>query len=141
MRAKNDSQMLPLARGYGLRASLYAIHDPEETGIEFTSTSGEVCVRGQLVRALQGDFDSYWGITVGFTTAPPELRELTDSFLSTSPEVPPWQLRPARVLGLAYDVSGPVLPNSPSFGLGATPGGRDSGGRYGEEQSQTIYGD
>jgi len=126
---------------YGLHASFYVVHDPEETDVEVTSTSGEVCVRGELVRALNGDFDSYWGFTAGFTTAPPELRQLTETLLSTSPTAPAWQLAPARVLGLAYDVSGPVLPNNPSFGLGATPGGQDSGGLYGVEQTQTVYGD
>ncbi len=63
----------------------------------------------------------------------------TETLLSISPDAPAWDLDGGRVLGIAFTVSGPVLPG-PSFGFGATPGGQDPAGLYGVIPDLTIYG-
>lgn len=129
------------SNAYGLSASFYANRDATESPIEITSLDGEVCVRGELLRADANDFDEYWGIVLGFTTAAAEDRTLTESSLSISPQAAFWDYAESQVLGIAFTVTGTALPNSAHFGLQATPGGQDPAGQYGVAQEHTIYGD
>ena len=126
---------------YGLQASLAVVHDADETDVTVTDDTGQICFAGELTRAVEGDFDSYGGFTAGFVVAPRESLVLTENLLSVPPGAPAWEFASASVLGLAFTVSGSVLPNNPSFGLAATPGGQDSGGMNGVGQELTIYGD
>lgn len=126
---------------YGLEASFFAVRDADETPIEVASLDGRICLRGELTRALLGDFDSYWGISFGFTVGPLEFRTLDEFGLSLSPEAPAWDLDGGQVIGIAATVTGSVLPNSSSFGMAATAGGEDPGGQYGTPQELTIHAD
>lgn len=129
------------SNAYGLQASFYANRDSTESPIEITSLDGEVCVRGEILRANEGDFDKYWGIVLGFTTATGDDLMLTESSMSVSPQAAFWDYAESQVLGIAFTVTGSALPNSAHFGLQATPGGQDPGGQYGVAQEYTIYGD
>lgn len=124
---------------HGLEASFYAVRDTEESPISLTSTTGKLCLNGEVARATTGDAAHYWGITFGFTTATSEFLTLTENGLSTSPDAPAWNLDGGRVVGIAFTVTGSVLPGR--LGFSATPGGQDSGGQYGVAQELTIYGD
>ncbi len=49
---------------YGLQASFYATREPSETAINVTSTTGEICINGELSRTVNGDFATYGGLTI-----------------------------------------------------------------------------
>ncbi len=120
---------------YGLEASFYVVHNPKDTAVNVSTTTGQVCVNGALRRAVTGDFGSYQGLDIGFSVGPTQFRTLTETSLSIAPEAPAWQLD-ERVLGIAVTVTGltPII-----FGFLASPGGQDPGGQHGVLIDLTLF--
>jgi hypothetical protein len=120
---------------YGLEASFYVVHNPKDSAVNVSTTTGQVCVDGVLRRAVTGDFSSYQGLDIGFSVGPTSYRTLTETSLSIAPEAPPWELD-GRVIGISVTVTGltPI-----TFGFLITPGGQDPGGQYGVPIDVTLY--
>ena len=120
---------------YGLEASFYVVHNPKDSAVNVSTTTGQVCVDGALRRAVTGDFGSYQGLDIGFSVGPTQFRTLTETSLSIAPEAPAWELD-ERVLGIAVTVTGrtPII-----FGFLASPGGQDPGGAHGVVIDLTLF--
>ena len=109
----------------------------DSSSLAVTSTTGQICVNGEVSRALVGDTARYWGFSIGFVTRQGGGAPLPEPD-AASPASEPWALSD-RVRGIAATISGPTAPSNLIFE--ATPGGLDPTGQSGIPQQLTLYAD
>lgn len=107
-----DGLISPGSNPHGIQAVLFTAIAPVGATLELGSSTGSVCVSGDIDQVIGDDFTTQWGSTFGLF------------FLSDTLEVAPWDRDAGRVRGFSFTVTGSDIP---PIRFNALPVGADPG--------------
>ncbi len=107
-----DGQLHAGSNPYGIQAAVFTQAAPPGGRIELTRDTGELCVTGSLAPGISQDLSEQPSALFGL------------EFMSSAGEAQPWDLDGGNVEGIAFIITGPLIP---PFRFGALPGNPQSG--------------